>query len=117
MATKSTKTKPAATEPEEPASSAAEEAADSEEAAAEEPSGSTIVSRGVKIAGEAFVVPGSSLILDGNLVAGGLHMAGGIAARVLLGPVGWFAVAANSYSKSVTGKHVTEHVTGAFKKS
>ena len=119
MAKKKTEPQAAAPESEEPANSAAEETSGSapEETAGGEPSGSTIVSRGIKIVGETFVVPGSSLILDGNILAGGAHVAGGLLARAFLGPVGWFAIAANSYTKSVTGKHVTEHLKSAFNKT
>ena len=38
-----------------------------ETAAAPEATGGETFARGVKIAGEAFVVPGSSLILDGKM--------------------------------------------------
>ncbi len=80
-----------------------------------EPSGGAVVSRGIKLVGEAVVAPGSSLILDGKIVAGGAHFIGGMLARVALGPLGWFLVAANSYTKSVTGNHLHEHLQGAGK--
>lgn len=73
--------------------------------------GSTIFSRGVKIAGETLVAPGSSLILDGKIAEGSAHLVGGLVARAFLGPIGCLLVAANSYSKSVTGKNVTAHFT------
>ena len=75
----------------------------------EESSGEQVLSRGVKIVGESAIAPGSSLILDGDVIGGGAHLIGGLAAKALLGPVGLFLVAANSYSKSVTGKHLTGH--------
>jgi hypothetical protein len=68
---------------------------------------------GVKLAGEAFVLPGSSLLLDGNLTAGGLHLAGAYVASALIGPIGWVLVAANSFSKSTTDKHLVGHLKGA----
>ena len=68
-----------------------------------------VICRSAKIAGEALVAPGSSLILDGNLRSGGAHLVGGLLARWALGPVGWFLVAANSYSNSITGKHAHSH--------
>ena len=73
-----------------------------------------VLESSVKLAGEAFVAPGSSLILDGDLVAGGAHLVGGMVAKWAFGPVGWFLVAANSYSKSVTGTELVGHVKQAF---
>ncbi len=73
-----------------------------------EPGGGVVASRGIKIAGEALVAPGSSLILDGDIVKGGIHLVGGLLARAVLGPVGWFLFAANSYTKSVCGCHIHE---------
>ena len=58
------------------------------------------------------VAPGSSLILDGKVVAGGAHLLGGLVAKAVLGPIGVLLVAANSYSKSVTDKHLTDHIRG-----
>jgi hypothetical protein len=65
-----------------------------------------VVSNGVKLLGEAFITPGSSLILDGRVGAGLLHGAIGWGAVALLGPIAGpivrLLVAANSYSKSVS---------------
>ncbi len=69
----------------------------------------TPILNGVKAAGEVFVFPGSSLILDGNVKSGATHMVGACLARVLLGPVGWAYVAADSWSVSVSGKNLHEH--------
>lgn len=73
-----------------------------------EVSGGKLVARGLKIAGET-VVPGASLILDGNIGAGALHVVGGTLARLALGPLGVLLVAANSYSKSTTGRGLLGH--------
>ncbi len=70
---------------------------------------SEVLSRGVKIVGESLVAPGSSLILDGRIGKGGAHLVGGALATWVLGPVGWFLVAANSYSNSVTDRHLHKH--------
>ncbi len=78
--------------------------------ATNEPTGNVVASRAIKIAGEALVAPGSSLILDGDIVRGGLHLVGGLVAKAVLGPLGWFLVAANSYSKSVAGGHLHENL-------
>jgi hypothetical protein len=72
-----------------------------------------VVGRGVKIAAEVLVTPGSSLLLDGNVASGGLHVVGGLLARWALGPVGWVLVAADSYARSVTGKGLPEILVGS----
>ncbi len=72
----------------------------------------TTGTRAIKLVGECFV-PGASLALDGNLKDGALHLAGGIVGRVVLGPLGWIYAAANSYSNSVTGRHLHEHFTAS----
>jgi hypothetical protein len=64
----------------------------------------TPILNGVKAAGEAFAFPGASLVIDGNVKSAALHFAGACAARALIGPVGWFYFAADSFSKSVSGK-------------
>ncbi|HKV08279.1 MAG TPA: DUF6072 family protein [Thermoanaerobaculia bacterium] len=74
-----------------------------------EPSGGVVAGRGIKILGET-VVPGASLVLDGEILPGAAHLVGGLVARWAFGPVGWLLVAANSYSKSVTGRSLVEHL-------
>ncbi len=76
-------------------------------------SGSEALTRGAKIAGEALVIPGTSLILDGKIVAGGAHIVAGVLAKMALGPLGCLLVAANSYTKSVSGQHLHEHFMAA----
>lgn len=66
-----------------------------------------------KLVGEVVVTPGASLLADGNIAAGGLHVVLGVAARVFLGVPGILLVAANSYSKSVTKKSLLQHITGS----
>lgn len=75
----------------------------------QEPASGVVVGRGIKILGEA-VAPGASLVLDGKILPGAAHLVGGLVARWAFGPVGWLLVAANSYSKSVTGRSLTEHI-------
>lgn len=74
-----------------------------------EPASEVVIGRGLKILGETLV-PGASLALDGKILPGAVHLAGALVARWALGPVGWFLVAANSYSKSVTGRNLPEHL-------
>ncbi|MFT5164213.1 MAG: hypothetical protein ACI9FJ_002814 [Alteromonadaceae bacterium] len=56
------------------------------------------------IAGETFLLPGTSLLAKGEYKAGLVHAGIGLAAKVALGPVGLLLVAANSYCKSKTGE-------------
>lgn len=58
----------------------------------------------VKILGETLISPGASQLIDGNIKSGGLHILGGLAAKALFGLPGFLLVAANSYTKSVTGE-------------
>jgi hypothetical protein len=69
----------------------------------------TPVLNAVKAAGEAFVIPGASLLLDGNVKSGATHLAGAYVARALLGPIGWAYFAADSFSVSVSGKNLFGH--------
>jgi hypothetical protein len=75
---------------------------------AEAPAG-VVVGRGVRILGETRV-PGASQFLDGKLKSGLLHVAVGVLARSLFGGVGVALVAANSYSKSTSGKSLLGRV-------
>jgi len=69
----------------------------------------TPILNGVKAASEALAFPGASLVIDGNVKGAALHVVGACAARALLGPVGWFYFAANSFSKSVSGKNLHQY--------
>jgi hypothetical protein len=71
-----------------------------------------VVENGVKLVGES-VLPGSSLMMDGDIKGGLAHAALGLLARAALGPVAWFAVAADSYSRSVTGKGLIDHLSSS----
>jgi hypothetical protein len=72
---------------------------------------------GVKAIGEMTVLPGASLLIDGDVKSGTLHAVGGVVALMalgpVLGPIGWLAMAADSFSQSVSGRHIYEH----FRKS
>jgi|SRR5271170_4547862 len=72
----------------------------------------TPILNGVKVAGEALVVPGASLLLDGNIKGAATHIAGAYVARALLGPIGWAYAAADSFSVSVSGKYLHQHFIG-----
>jgi hypothetical protein len=71
------------------------------------------VHNAVKLVGEGFVLPGTSLLLDGDIKAGAGHAIVGVLARSLFGPIGWFAAAANSFSESTSGKSLVEHLKSA----
>ena len=73
-----------------------------------------VIANGAKLVGESFI-PGASLLLDGEVTKGLVHTAVGFGARAMLGawgPLGVLVVAANSYSKSVTDRHLHEHLVG-----
>jgi len=76
----------------------------------------TLINNGVKLLGEAFVTPGSSLILEGRVGAGLFHGALGLAAISLLGPVAGpvarLLIAANFYSRSISDRNVWEVAEG-----
>ncbi len=76
---------------------------------AEDPSEKTPLTNGVKVLAEAAVLPGFSLLMDGEVKTGAIHAVAGLAARVLIGPIGWGLVAANSFSNSVSNKHLHQH--------
>ncbi len=57
----------------------------------------------IKLVGES-VAPGTSLLLDGRVLAGGAHLLAGLWAKAALGPVGLALVCINSYTTATTGK-------------
>jgi uncharacterized protein DUF6072 len=81
-----------------------------------EPTNASVFANGVKIVGEALI-PGASLLMDGRLGNGAAHALVGLGARALLGPVGVVLVAADSYSKSVSGKYLWNHLGSVFDKT
>ncbi len=70
-----------------------------------------VLKNGARLLGETFITPGASLLANGQIGHGLLHVGAGIIARMFLGVPGMMVVAANSYSKTVTGKHVLTHLT------
>ncbi|MFT5163297.1 MAG: hypothetical protein ACI9FJ_001883 [Alteromonadaceae bacterium] len=70
------------------------------------------LTNGVKLVGET-ILPGTSQLMDGNIASGAGHAIVGIAARALIGPIGWGLVAANSFSKSASGSSLWQLVTGS----
>jgi hypothetical protein len=79
-----------------------------------EPTGGIVLARGLKLAGET-IAPGASLLLDGEVASGVGHLVVGTLARMAFGPVGFLLVAADSYSKSVSGKSLLEQVRGVVR--
>jgi hypothetical protein len=67
----------------------------------------------IKLAGE-MILPGASGLVDGDIKAGAGHTLLGVAGCALLGPVGLLLVKANSYSYSVSEKHLHQHVMDLF---
>jgi len=78
-----------------------------------------VLTNAAKLVGEYALIPGVSLAADGDVKGGIIHAAAAVAAGVVLGPVlgpiGWIAAGIDSYSKSVTGRHVYEHFKPAKK--
>ena len=68
-----------------------------------------MVTNGVKMIGETML-PGASLLMDGNLVNGAAHAALGIAAATFVAPWAVMVVVADSFSKSVSGKNLWQHI-------
>ena len=62
----------------------------------------------VKLVADQVLLPGVSLMMQGNVVGGLIHGVVGIAGRTLLGPMGWVLTGLNSYSKSTSGKNLWE---------
>lgn len=74
--------------------------------------GDNPLTMGLKLIGELAFTPGTSLLLDGKVKSGIAHVGVGLVARRLLGLPGLLLVGADSYSQSVTGKSLLEHVQG-----
>lgn len=71
-----------------------------------------VVENGVKLVGETLL-PGTSLMIDGDIKGGLAHAALGLLATAALGPLAWVAVAADSYARSVTGRTLVDHLSPA----
>lgn len=71
----------------------------------------TVVSNGVRLIGDTLIAPGTSQVLDGKVGSGLARFAVGLAARAVLGPIGWVAIGLDSYSKSTTGKGLLERIS------
>lgn len=71
----------------------------------------TTVGNGVKLVGEVAFLPGTSHLLDGNIKTGALYAVAGFAARILLGAPAVLLVAADSFSRSTSGKGLIDHFT------
>ena len=68
------------------------------------------IDKAIKLFGEV-VLPGASLLMDGKVVSGGLHVIAGAVAKAVVGPIGTAVVIANSYSESTTGTNLLKHVS------
>jgi len=74
----------------------------------------SVLANGAKLFGET-VIPGASLLMDGQFCNGIIHTAVGVGARLALGPIGLVLVCADSFSKSTTDKTLWDHVNSAYK--
>lgn len=68
-----------------------------------------ILVNGVKAIADVGVLPGSSLLIDGDVKSGALHAIGGLLAGAIFGPIGWLAFSADAFSKSVSGRNLHRH--------
>ncbi|MEO0509795.1 MAG: DUF6072 family protein [Verrucomicrobiota bacterium] len=64
---------------------------------------------GAKLVGEAYL-PGSSLLIDGDILGGGAYAAAGFVAGRFFGLPGKLFVAGESFTRSVAGKGLVELV-------
>jgi hypothetical protein len=72
-----------------------------------------VLTNGAKLVGEA-VLPGASLLMDGQFLSGAAHAVVGIGARLAIGPAAVVLVCADSFSKSVTDKTLLTHAKDAL---
>ncbi len=59
-------------------------------------------------------VTGGSRFLDGNVKSGITHLATGLVAGAIFGPVGILAVKLDSFSRSANGKSLIQQVDNTF---
>lgn len=76
---------------------------------------SSIGGNAAKMVGEV-ILTGTSGLLDGNVKAGLGHTLLGFVGAALFGVTGLVLVKANSYSYSVSEKHLHQHVIDAFRR-
>ena len=67
---------------------------------------------GAKLVGEVYL-PGSSLLIDGDILGGGAYAAAGFVAGRFFGLPGKLLVAGESFTRSVVGKGLIEIVADA----
>ena len=77
------------------------------------PEENSVLKNGGRLLGETLITPGTSLLVDGQIKSGLLHVGAGLIARFTLGLPGLVLVAANSYSKTVTGDSLMTHLGGS----
>jgi hypothetical protein len=74
-----------------------------------------ILINGVKAVADVGILPGASLLADGDVKSGALHAVGGLLAGFVFGPIGWLAFSADAFSKSVSGKNLHQHFVSVEK--
>lgn len=67
---------------------------------------------GAKLVGETYL-PGSSLLIDGDILGGGAYAAAGFIAGRFLGLPGKIFVASESFTRSIAGKGLVEMAADA----
>lgn len=71
---------------------------------------SSVINNSVKVLGEAYFLPGSSQLLDGDIKGGAAYAVLGIATKAVIGGPAMALVAADSFSRSVSGKGLIGHL-------
>ena len=72
---------------------------------------STATENAVKLVGEVMI-PGGSLLVDGDFKSGALHFLGSAIIGSMFGPIGLLAVSANAYSKAISKDKPKKGVLG-----
>lgn len=76
---------------------------------------SRVLINGAKAVADLGILPGASLLAEGDIRSGTLHVIAGVVAKSFFGPIGWVAVGADALSLSVSGKHLYQHFVAVQK--
>jgi hypothetical protein len=73
------------------------------------PTPGNLLMNGVLAIADFGLLPGASQLVEGQVKSGVLHAVTGLLAGAVFGPLGWLAVGADSYAKTLTGKSLLEN--------
>lgn len=71
---------------------------------------SRLLVNGALAIADVGVLPGASQLVDGQVKSGVLHVLAAVVAGSVFGPIGWLAVGANSFSRTITGRSLYSNV-------